>query len=273
MRNPFRRVFLLGAVLSTASSAFSVTSTALAAGLFVFSSENPSQDTALVNALTSAGHSVTLGQSAGTFTSATSLAGYDVVFFQANYNWASLSGSGDMPLDGQESLLNFVEAGGGLITTEWLLWNTGAGGRFSVLKDAFPVVPTSTFRNATTVTYSEVTPDSVLNSGLPSSFSFNADNLSGTETFFQPRTGATVYYGSDYEGGAGVVGGNYGSGRVLSFSTVVGLNAVTDPNHALLIGNAASWASQVSPVPEPEHYAAFAGLGLAIFGFWRRSRR
>ena len=38
-------------------------------------------------------------------------------------------------------------------------------------------------------------------------------------------------------------------------------------------GNVIASANTVSPVPEPEEYAALAALGLAGFAAWRRSRR
>ncbi|HRI15411.1 MAG TPA: hypothetical protein PLX89_20640 [Verrucomicrobiota bacterium] len=249
--------------------------TSLAANeVLVLSSGNATQDATLLNTLAAAGHTANLGPAAGGFTAATSLVGYDAVFLQANYNWNILGAGGsiDMPIDGQSSLVSFVQNGGGLVTTEWLLWRIAASSTYDVLDPILPVVPSSAFRTSATATYTVGVNDSILDAGLPLSFTFPVDSISGTETFFSPRSGATVFFESDYAGGAGVIGGTYGGGRILSFSTVVSQSVVEDPNHAILLGNAVTWVSQGSPasVPEAGATTAIALASLAGFAFLRR---
>src|SRR5690349_12038987 len=78
--------------------------------VLILSSGDPVLDTTVADTLTAQGLVPTVGPTFTAFTSAVSLANTDVVYFQGNFNWAS----GDMPVDGQQNLLDFLTAGGGM---------------------------------------------------------------------------------------------------------------------------------------------------------------
>jgi hypothetical protein len=233
--------------------------------VLVLSSGNAAEDTAIENSLESFGHSVDLGPQYINFNGTTNLAGYESVVLLTNYNWNT--SPGNMPAAGQTQLLNYVGAGGGLVTSEWLVWKTAAQAAFTILQAAIPVVPTVAFRGATQVTYSQVTPDPTLNAGLPASFTFNATNISGTETQFNPKPGATIFYDSDYPlAGSGVIGWDSGLGRAISFSTLIGQQDLANANYARLLSNAVSWSAGVA-IPEPSSallMALAACLAIAV---------
>lgn len=210
-----------------------------AATVLLLASGNDEQDMTLTGILESGGHSVIPGPPYTEVNASTDFSGVHAVFLQVNYNWTG----GDMPEDGQAALLNFVMNGGGLVTTEWLVWKHGANKQFTTLYDGVPAVSTASFRDAATVTYTEAVSDPVLNAGLPGDFTFTAENLSGTETHFAAKPGATVYYGSDYIDGEGLIGWGFGTGRVISFSTLVAGSSLADENYARLASNAVDWVS------------------------------
>ena len=213
--------------------------------------------------LENADYSVTIGNPYTTFTGA-ELSGVDVVLLFPNNNWSS----GDMTLTAQAALKSFVQAGGGLITSEWTNWKVGSG-RFSTLKSILPVVSTTQYTGGSTITYTQVTSDRELNAGLPSSFAFNGDNFAGVESLFAAKTGATVYYSSSGgSGGAGVVGWDVGSGRVIQLSTVAGSTQLAHSQYSLLLQNSVKWTA----VPEPATYLLMLG-GLGLILLLARRRR
>jgi hypothetical protein len=230
------------------------------------------EDNAVVNLLDADGHTVTIGPQYQSYTGS-SLSGYSAVILLQNNTGIG----GEMPVGGQTALLNYVNGGGGLLTGEWTVWGNAAEGFNTVLAPLLPVIPSTAFDYNSPITYSESTPNAVLNSGLPSSFTFNADNNGGTETYFQPKTGATVFYGSSFGGappGDGVIGWNYGSGHVLSLSTLAGQTELGDQNYGRLFSNGVSWVEGQSAVPEPSTLTllGIGVVGLAIHG-WRRRKR
>ena len=82
-------------------------------------------------------------------------------------------------------------------------------------------------------------PDPIINNGLPGSFSFYLNNIDGSQSFLEPKAGATVFYAR------GLIGWKYQGGRVISFSTLLSKVELTDPNYARLFGNAVEWAADV----------------------------
>lgn len=224
-----------------------------------------SLDTQTQSVLTTAGFSVTVGNPYHTFT-ASELSGIDVVLLFPNYNWSS----GDMSLAAQTALVSFVQAGGGLITSEWTNWKVGAGS-FTTLQSILPVVSTTQYTGGSSITYTQSTADSVINAGLPASMTFTGDSFAGVESLFAPKTGATVYYtSSGGAGGSGIVGWEVQAGRVIQFSTVVGPTQLADSNYSLLLENTVQWAA----VPEPSTALLLTlGLGLiALISYRRRPR-
>jgi hypothetical protein len=249
--------------------------TANADSVLLLSTGVTAEDNAVVNLLTADGHTVTVGPQYQSFTGS-NLSGYSAVIMLQNNG----PDGGDMPSAGQTALLNYVNGGGGLLTGEWTVWSNAARGYNTILAPLFPVIPSTTFDYNSPITYTQATANAILDNGLPSSFTFNADNNGGTETYFQPKAGATVYYGSSYSGippGDGVIGWDYGEGRVLSLSTLAGQNELGDPNYGTLFSNAVNFvdgAAAVTAVPEP---STLSLLGIGVAGLtircWLRRKR
>jgi hypothetical protein len=145
---------------------------------------------------------------------------------------------------GQREISDFVENGGGMVTGEWFIWSVNS--RFASLSPLAPVEITNQFNTASNTTYTQVTPDPIINRNLPASITFNLSNINGSESVFSPREGATNFYSSSNGGGisgsGGVVGWKYGEGKVVSFSTTIGNTEMADVNYAQLFKNAVQWA-------------------------------
>lgn len=250
--NLIKRLILLAALLI-----FFHFSTAEAFNVYVMGSGNSTNDTLISNALTNAGHSVTIGQQYKYFDGSESLTGYEAVVLLNSYNWGS-----DMPLTGQNSILNFVTDGGGLVTGEWFIWSRGAWGLFSSLEVLSPVAATYAYLFPSPITYTQVTPDPILNDGVASPFTFTADNISGTETYFVAKSGATVYYSSATYSPNGLIGWDYDLGRVISFSTVIGNTEMGNVDYRNLFVNAVEWSAG-AVIPEP---ATMLLLGSGLVG-------
>jgi hypothetical protein len=203
----------------------------------LLSSSNTTLDDMLVARLESLGHAVSLGVNYSLFDGKVDLTPYDAVYLQANASW-----SADMPVAGQRQLINWVNCGGGLVTTEWTTWKIGSGG-FQLIDAIFPAARTAAYGSPAMETYTKVSSDATLNAGLPDSFSFTTTNYSGTESNLNPRPGATIYYDSMMLD-SGLLGWEYNLGRVASFSTTVGANEVADPNFSRLIANTLDWAQR-----------------------------
>jgi hypothetical protein len=138
-----------------------------------------------------------------------------------------------------------------------------------------------------------------MNANLPNSFTFQAANPPGsiTEHYYLPKPGATAFFttsqwtstfglsGTAY----GVVGWNYGQGRVVSISTTLDNTSLTNPSFAQLVDNAINWARQGSvqlpmgpyppigpftPAPEPATVVAWGAgiLGMVALSYVRRKR-
>jgi len=263
------------AVFGTAALALlwgGMAATPVQAGMILLlSTGNTAEDNLVSSVLTARGQTVTVGPQFTAFTGA-GLSGSDAVLLLPNYNWFN----GDMPAAGQSALRSYVQGGGGLVTSELLVWMTAAQANFQTLQDAIPVVPTSRFDFADPITYTQAAANPVLNQGVPSSFAFAADNIGGTETLYAARPGATVFYGSSggAASGAGLIGWDYGSGKVRSFSTLAGTTELGDPNYAQLFGNAvldAERQAAVVPAPSGLVLAVVGAFCLAGYARWQRS--
>ncbi len=246
-------------------------SQATADNVFLLSTGVPAEDNAVLNVLTADGHTVTVGLQYQSYTGS-DLSGYSSVILLQN----NTDSGGNMPISGQTALLNYVNGGGGLLTGEWTVWGNAQEGFNTILAPLLPVIPSGGYNYVTPITYTQATANSVLNNGLPSSFTFNADDSGGTEAYFQPKAGATVYYGSSYGGspaGDGVIGWDYGSGRVLSLSTLAGTTELADPNYGTLFSNAVNFVD-IQSVPEPSTLTllGIGALGLTIYCGRRRKR-
>jgi PEP-CTERM motif len=248
---------------------------ARAESVLLLSTGNTTNDSAVVTLLQAEGDTVTVGPVYYNYTGG-GLAGYNaVILLQNNSNIGE-----NMPDSGQTALVNYVKAGGGLLTGEWTVWGIGVEGYNQILKTIIPVIPQTNYDSYnynSPITYTLSTPNAILNTGLPSSFTFNADNNGGTQTYFQPQPGATVFYGSDFGNngagtppGDGVIGWTDGLGRVLSLSTLAGPIELTDPNYGTLFSNGVNWVSAQAAIPEPSSIALL-GIGAVALAlqYWR----
>lgn len=215
-----------------------------AAKVLVLSSENFDQDRKIVQVLEASGHVVTLGSAFSNFNLTTDLRGFETVVMQVNYNYSK----GDMPNHGQIYLRNFVNAGGGLVTMGWVRYVRYSWSYFEALDTILPMTKGGNgWRSDSSITYGQDTADAVLNAGLPASFTFAAQNITGTEELYALKPGVTRYYTSDNTANIGVVGWPRGNGEVLSFAAMGGLASLNDANFATLMGNA---AAKVAGVPD-----------------------
>jgi hypothetical protein len=135
-----------------------------------------------------------------------------------------------------------VKAGGGMITAEWVLYNTD-GGYYTRLKKVFPAVYKGDFIYDLSTTFTKKTPDVILNRKLPASFTIPLEDIrGGTESLIGPKPGATVFYKSP-AAKAGLVGWQKGNGRVLNFATLLSATELADLNFKKLFLNAVRWAA------------------------------
>lgn len=238
-----------------------IAAVASAQNIYIMSSGNATYDANTVTLLNANGMSATIGLDATTLTTSTNLSGFDAIYLNNNYNWTS-----GISAAAEQAIVNFVANGKGLVTNEWTMWRNGSGGGLSILDPILPSVYGPSWRSTTSVTYTRQTANALLDIGVAPVFAFDPGDAAGAESSLNARSGATVYYGTDYGSGlAGLVGWNAGGGRVYSFSTVMGLEAIADPNAGQLLAN----TLRASAVPEP---ATLAVLGLGAL-FMRRRRK
>ncbi len=217
-------------------------SAAGASDVLVLSSGNAPLDALVKSRLEQMGHAAVIGPQFINFNGSQSLTGYDVVYCQANANYAA----GDMPVAGQTALKDWVNAGGGLVTSEWVAFITAAG-MLQTLKDAFAVTPSLTYRSDPTATYTRVTANPVMDRGLSSSFVLSLTDYAGTEGRLVPKAGMTTFYSTaafPTGPGSGVVGGPFGAGRVVHLSTTCGTAQLNDPDGQSIVSNAIAWVGR-----------------------------
>jgi hypothetical protein len=219
---------------------------AVGANVYILSSGNSAIDGAAAAALTSRGHTVTVGVEYGLFDGSVSLAGFQTVYLQCNANWTMFT---MMPVAGQQQLIDWVNAGGRLVTSEWVIYYTySGGGKFETLGPILPGTQTFQYGQGLGTTYTSVTPDPAINAGLPSSFAFSLTSYTGTETFSVVKPGATTYYTTANSATAfGLAGWTIGSGSVYSFTSTCGPDQTGDANFGRLFSNVMGGGGGPSP--------------------------
>jgi hypothetical protein len=220
----------------------------------------------LQNVLEAYGNSVKIGGPYASF-DGTELEGQNVVIL-------SQFDVPDMPIKGQQALVDFVSRGGGLIANAWTVWKWAAQyndyfvlqGGLERLGSLLPVQRIS-LRGYTYdtggLTLTEATRDPVLMRGIPPSFSFGVDTNTqdevGAEALLAPKLAATVFYASAgsynsaYPQGRqtktlGLVGWRFGNGHVLQFSTTFN-DELANATFDRLLANAVTWAGQANRGP------------------------
>jgi hypothetical protein len=205
-----------------------------------------SENTLVNNALSSHGFSVTIGDPFYSFTGSSSLSSYNAVLVMPAFGGSGL----DMPTAGQTALLNYVNGGGGLVTTEWVIWLAGTG-RLTTLEAALPASSGGVYDYWGSAAYTKNVLDPIIDFNLPlSSYSFSLYSHGGTESQLTAKGGATVFFDSTYAGlgvYGGLVGWGVGSGRVISFSVLAAQN---DADFQQLLANSLQWSTNVTaPIP------------------------
>jgi hypothetical protein len=185
-----------------------------------------------------------------------------------------LNFDGDMPIAGQQALLDFVSKGGGLIANAWIFWQWTAqvhdyfvgGPGLENLGVLFPIQrkqgEARSVLGRSVFTLTQATPAQLLTRALPQSFSFMLNNLiyggdRGSEACLVPQMAATVFYVS--EGSScglepmpmtvGLVGWRFGQGHVLQFSTLFDPIELADATYGHLLANAVTWAGHANRGP------------------------
>ena len=217
-------------------------SVAGAADVYLMSSGDFATDNAAASALSSRGHTVIIGVDCTAFDGSVSLDGYQTVYLQNNYNWTG----GPMPDAGQLQLINWVNAGGRLVTSEWVTYYSYTGGRFAGLASILPGTQSFLYATNLSVTLTQMTADGAINAGLPASFTTPLTSYAGTEVYTTAKPGATTYYDtSNSDGSAGLVGWGVGAGWVYSFTSTCGPDQVGDANFGRLFANVMGAAGPV----------------------------
>ena len=229
------------------------------------------------------GHTVDIGPNYDAFDGTIDLSGYDSVLLSVS-DWTLP----DMPTAGpvtEPALVDYVANGGGLVTAEWLLWRFSSVpvGSFALID---PILPAYTIDgayidgNSGSVVFRKVSSDPILNQGMPDSFTISLNNEGSG--LLQTRPGATVFYSGDDINGLhpspGVVGWQYGLGRVIVFSTTLQTPIGPDVNlpYSQLISNAIDWAgASTATVPEPAtiHLTLIGAMGIWAAGRHRSRRK
>jgi len=119
---------------------------------------------------------------------------YQVLMLTNGYNWSSRT----FAVSEQDTIKNFVNDGGGLITSEWILWNAYYG-KLNSLKEVFAAEPSRTYRTENTVRYYEYKSDTILNHEVDKDYDFSPGNVAGgTETTLTAfKTDAELLYLKD----------------------------------------------------------------------------
>jgi hypothetical protein len=208
---------------------------ASAANVYIISSGDPATDSAAAAALTSRGHTVTIGVTEDVFDGTVSLGGFDTVYLQNNFNWAAAP---VLPAAGAQQLIAFVNGGGRLVTSEWVVYYTYVNGRFGALDPIMPAVNTFSYGGQLSATYTQATPDAAINAGLGTALTFPLTSFTGTETYTSAKPGATVYYTTSSSVEAvGLCGWSVGAGRVFCFLSTCGPDQVGDAGFGRLFSN------------------------------------
>jgi hypothetical protein len=257
--------------------------------ILLLSYGDASNDAAIEAVLQSQGDTVTIGPTYNNFTGA-GLSGYNAVFLNPNFTVPWPDPPPDMPVSGQQALLNYVNQGGALVTGGMVALMNGPLNDFKTLGPALPASPGQPSTMNSPISFTSLTSDSTMNAGLASSFSFTASGYN-TEQFISPKQNATAFFATNQwtatfggEGvGYGSVGWDYGAGRILSLSTFSDNVALSNATYDQMLANSFKWSEEGSggtalsnpgvSAPEPTSLAVFVAAGLVLLVSSRTRRR
>ncbi|MDR3622731.1 MAG: PEP-CTERM sorting domain-containing protein [Paludisphaera borealis] len=261
-------------------------SNAFGSKILLIGGDDASNTSMMASVLEAQGNTVTTAPAYTAFTGS-GLSAYNAVFLLPNgayYNGV------DMPDSGQQALVDYVKNGGGLVTSEAVGdMIQGPGGVHMLQKLAQALPFTGLFHNTANspVILGQITNDPIMNDQLPSQLVLHPQGYN-TEIGYTPKWGATAFFDTNqwtatfggYGVMAGVVGWNFGSGRVLSLSMFSDSALLADPNYDRLVGNSVRWATDTTAarapgstnVPEPSSLLVLGAAGVA-FAAASRSRR
>ena len=191
--------------------------------------------------LSRAGFTVTLGGPYWTYTGV-GISQYRLVIFLNGVNYSNA-----MADSVQMRIRNYVGSGGGLLTTEWILWNEN---NFSILRAILPskyggtyAYSSELYRKRATHAISQNLPDSFL---VPTDWSFST----AVRDTSAAKQAITVFNGA--LSGDAVVAGRYGNGKVVHWNMggqKIGAD-IWSAEVRTLLRNIASYAQGVSSVDE-----------------------
>lgn len=149
-----------------------------------------------------------------------------------------VSYDGDMPVSGQDALVNYVNNGGGLLFTEWIAYEYSSG-RYTNFGSLISIPRTNGTEGPDTYTVIQSHP---ITDGLPSSFSFSSGSNVGTAI-----SGTVLITGNAC--GPAVVANAVGNGRVVQYAMAANYNGFTpflDQYVQQLLLNTVNWISSGS---------------------------
>lgn len=118
----------------------------------------------------------------------------DVVLLQNDYNWWNAQ---ELSNTAQGALKAFVAKGGGLLTSGLVIRNIALG-RFKILADVVPVIPSTSYTTKAPIRYIQNINNTILNSGVSNDFIFNPFQVTGTEvSITKAKSGAIIFYHSE----------------------------------------------------------------------------
>jgi uncharacterized protein (TIGR03437 family) len=152
-----------------------------------------------------------------------------------------------MPTAGKSTLRDYLLGGGRLVTGEFFIQELRASDPI-----LGPLLPADLcgygVNNTSSITYTQVAPaDPIIDNGMPASFTFSLDkNYSGS--CLSPLGGAKTFFSADTlqngKSTPSVVGRVLGGGgRIISFSTPIGVFALQSADYKRLMVNAVEWAA------------------------------
>jgi hypothetical protein len=118
---------------------------------------------------------------------------YDLIIPGGAYNWWNGS---DMPLSGQQAIVNFVKSGKAMLTQEWIYWRSAVtASSFAALKDILPGKEVAPWTTLSALRWTNITPNSIIDNGVPPVYAWIPGDADGSITFIQSvKPGATIFY-------------------------------------------------------------------------------